>query len=141
MSSVVQITPHHLENSIPAAPFDARKRSSKSAAVIGTILERTDGLFYSAGGARASIHFWLLRERHRIPKVKLGALAVPARYGEHRLENRHQLPLRRRHNRAGDLRLLPENLPVRLLGRLYTIQFRLSCVTLAAREKVAQWHV
>src|ERR1700732_3046242 len=55
---------------------------------------------------------------------KLGVLAVLNRNAKHALEERQQVPLRWRHDRSRDLRLLPENLPVVLLRRPHAVQLR-----------------
>src|ERR1700730_785790 len=72
---------------------------------------------------------------------KLGVLAVLNRNAKHALEERQQLPLRWRHDRSRDLRLLPENLPVVLLRRPHAVQLRLPRPALAAREKLTKGRV
>src|SRR6266481_1541638 len=68
-------------------------------------------------------------------------LAVLHRNPKHGLEKRYQLPLRRRHDRCGDLWLLPENLPVGLLRRPHAIELRLSRPALAAPEKLTEGRI
>ena len=48
---------------------------------------------------------------------------------QHPLEHRHQLALSGRHRRVGYLRLLPEDLPVRLLGIPDAVELRLARIT------------
>src|ERR1700694_5629030 len=63
------------------------------------------------------------------------------RNADHAAEHRHQPALRWCDERVGDLRLLPEDLPVRLLGRLCAVQLRLAHATARPREELAEWYV
>src|SRR4029079_19797198 len=77
-------------------------------------------------------------QSHRPNEHLLTSLSLRLPYCEHRLEEGNQLALRRSDDRVCDLRLLPEDLPVRLLRRLHAVQLRLSRPTMNRREDMSQ---
>src|SRR5450759_3990965 len=77
-------------------------------------------------------------ESHRISERKLTVLALFHRNAEHRLEDRHQLALRWGDDRSRNLRLLPENLPVRFLRGLRAIELGLAGAALTARQQFSE---
>src|SRR3954467_13138299 len=74
-------------------------------------------------------------------ELPLAMLAVFHRDPEHAFEHRHQLALRRSDDRAGDLGLLPEDLPVKFFGCVSAIELGLARTPLAAGEKFAKRHI
>src|SRR5215471_21556219 len=79
--------------------------------------------------SRRSIHqgHWSPEEPARsLPLLLSGAQEV--------LHDWNELALHRRDDRIRDLRLLPEDLPVLLLSRLYAVELRLPCPAVALRQ-------
>src|SRR5947208_3353567 len=79
--------------------------------------------------------------RHRVPELPLTVLALLLRRIDHVTEHREQRLLRRRHDRVGDLGLLPEDPPVRLLRRRRAVHLGLAGGTISACEILAQLEI
>src|SRR5689334_24449697 len=84
---------------------------------------------------------WLVAEGDRASELPLAVLPVRLRNPHDLLEQREELLLRGSDDRVGDLRLLPEDLPVRLLSGLHAVQFGLPRTTLPTREELPERHV
>src|SRR5215218_811154 len=103
-----------------------RRRAKRAAALIIRAWSRR-GHAALAGSLRS----W---HRDREAELHLTVLPVLLRHVEHVTQHREQLLLRRRYERVGDLRLLPEDAPVRLLCRVGAVHLRLPRRAVAAGE-------
>src|SRR5215208_2999346 len=107
----------------------ATRRRAKRAAASITRARSRRGHAGAVAGA-------LLRTRHRDREAELHLTVLPVllRHAEHVAEHREQLLLGRRDDRVGDLRLLPEDAPVRLPRRIGAVHLRLPGRAVAAGE-------
>src|SRR6476620_573028 len=80
----------------------------------------------------------LLAVRDRTTELPLAVLAIGLWDSHDLLQQRKQGLLRRRDDGVGNLRLLPENLPVGLLGGLHAVQLGLPCPALPMREELPE---
>src|SRR5689334_2564053 len=78
----------------------------------------------------------LVSESLRISERPLTLLSLFFGRSDHRLHHWHQLALSRCKNLADGVRLLPEDLPIELVGSLCAIQLRFAGDTAAARQEL-----